>query len=226
MNSELKILLVILGALIVAYLMNKQSEDKFNSNLSYPENSIENFTDTMGEQGNSDSNSSMSMSMDMAHKKTISKNTNKSNKVKKVNYADGDRNQDHYEETELFNESNNLLKNSHLENNDFTGQDETNNKYAAYEGGQPTKMSSEQIFNAENFLPNENNNWFEQIPEPISIKNRTLINVSRPIGVNTIGNSLRNPTYDLRGAPPNPKNIVSPWMNSTIEPDLNNKGLC
>jgi len=88
-------------------------------------------------------------------------------------------------------------------------------------------MNDEDIFKSEEYLAKETNqNWFEVPPEPISIKNRHLINISRPIGVNTIGNSLRNPSYDLRGSPPNPKFIVSPWMQSTIEPDLNIKGLC
>ena len=64
------------------------------------------------------------------------------------------------------------------------------------------------------------------MPEPISAKHRHLINVSRPVGVNTIGNSLRNASWDLRGSPPCPKFVVSPWQQSTIEPDYNIKGLC
>lgn len=33
-------------------------------------------------------------------------------------------------------------------------------------------------------------------------------------GINTIGSSLKNPTYDIRGNIPNPKFAVSPWGNS------------
>ena len=40
------------------------------------------------------------------------------------------------------------------------------------------------------------------------------------IGVNTIGQSLRNANLNLRAEPPNPRTQVSPWMMSTIDPDL------
>ena len=39
-------------------------------------------------------------------------------------------------------------------------------------------------------------------------------------GINTVGSSLRNANLQIRSEPPNPKKAVSPWMNSTIEPDL------
>ena len=38
------------------------------------------------------------------------------------------------------------------------------------------------------------------------------------VGVNSVGQSKRNSSYDLRSTPANPKIAVSPWMNSTIEP--------
>ena len=40
------------------------------------------------------------------------------------------------------------------------------------------------------------------------------------VGVNTIGQSLRNANLNLRAEPPNPRTQVSPWMASTIDPDL------
>tara|TARA_B110000858_G_C17747951_1_gene448272 strand:- start:876 stop:1397 length:522 start_codon:yes stop_codon:yes gene_type:complete len=40
------------------------------------------------------------------------------------------------------------------------------------------------------------------------------------IGVNTVGQSLRNANQQLRAEPPNPQVSVSPWLNSTIGPDL------
>ena len=44
-------------------------------------------------------------------------------------------------------------------------------------------------------------------------------------GVNTVGQSLRNANQQLRSEPPNPQVSVSPWMNSTIGPDLGRKPL-
>ena len=40
------------------------------------------------------------------------------------------------------------------------------------------------------------------------------------IGANTVGSSLRNANLQLRSEPPNPRQNVSPWLNSTIAPDL------
>uniref|UniRef100_A0A6C0KZI3 Minor capsid protein P11 C-terminal conserved region domain-containing protein n=1 Tax=viral metagenome TaxID=1070528 RepID=A0A6C0KZI3_9ZZZZ len=45
------------------------------------------------------------------------------------------------------------------------------------------------------------------------------------VGVNTIGQSLRNANRNLREEPPNPRVVVSPWSNSTIDPDLSRKPL-
>jgi hypothetical protein len=40
------------------------------------------------------------------------------------------------------------------------------------------------------------------------------------VGVNTVGQSLKNANRQLRAEPPNPQVSVSPWMNSSIGPDL------
>ena len=40
------------------------------------------------------------------------------------------------------------------------------------------------------------------------------------IGVNTVGQSLRNANRQLRAEPPNPQVHVSPWLNTSIGPDL------
>ena len=40
------------------------------------------------------------------------------------------------------------------------------------------------------------------------------------VGVNTVGQSLKNANSQLRSEPPNPQVSVSPWMNSSIGPDL------
>ena len=48
---------------------------------------------------------------------------------------------------------------------------------------------------------------------------------AQQMGVDTVLSSLRNPSYDLRNNIPNPINVVSPWMNSTITPDLEKRPL-
>ena len=84
----------------------------------------------------------------------------------------------------------------------------------------------ESLFDVDKYLPQEvSDDYFETMPEPISVKNRHLINITKPIGINTIGSSNRNMSYDLRGAPSNPRFTASPWLQSSIEPDHNLKPL-
>jgi hypothetical protein len=85
-------------------------------------------------------------------------------------------------------------------------------------------------YNAKDFLPKEiNNQWFDTdfSQAKFNINDDKLINTERyVIGINTVGQSLKNASYDIRGTVPNPKFTVSPWNNSTYEPDNNLKSLC
>lgn len=47
-----------------------------------------------------------------------------------------------------------------------------------------------------------------------------LLQAGYHIGLDTIGQTLRNPNYQLRSDPIIPKVDVGPWNKSTIEPDL------
>ena len=101
------------------------------------------------------------------------------------------------------------------ENAEFSPADYVSDKLAAY----AQKKTDEGL------LPVEEKDWFEDVT-PTKIKNRHLINIYRPVGVNTISTSLKNPSLDIRGAPANPKTVISPFLNSSIEPDHNIRGLC
>ena len=57
------------------------------------------------------------------------------------------------------------------------------------------------------------------------VSGQNFLTAGYHIGVNTQGQSLRNPNLSLRSEPPNPREIVSPWNQSTIEPDLNRRPL-
>jgi len=85
-------------------------------------------------------------------------------------------------------------------------------------------------YNAKDFLPKEiNNQWFDTdfSQAKFNINDDKLINTERyVVGINTVGQSLKNASYDIRGTVPNPKFTVSPWNNSTYEPDMNLKSLC
>ena len=84
-------------------------------------------------------------------------------------------------------------------------------------------------FNSGELLPKEvNNDWFETdfSHAQVNVDDSNLVVTDRYIvGVNTVGQSLKNPSYDIRAAPACPKFTVSPWGQSTIEPDFNIKNL-
>ena len=84
-------------------------------------------------------------------------------------------------------------------------------------------------FKSSELLPTEvNKDWFETdfSHAQVNVNNDNLVVTDKyVIGVNTVGQSLKNPSYDLRAAPPCPKFTVSPWMQSTIEPDFNIKNI-
>jgi len=60
---------------------------------------------------------------------------------------------------------------------------------------------------------------------PKDLQNINFLDATTRIGVDTVSSSLRNANYQIRSEPPNPRNNVSPWMNSTIDPDLERKAL-
>ncbi|ULY68630.1 hypothetical protein [Chlorella virus XW01] len=85
-------------------------------------------------------------------------------------------------------------------------------------------------YDSKDYLPREvNDEWFDTdfSKAKIDSKDDKMIPTNRyVIGVNTVGQSLKNASYDIRGTVPNPKYTVSPWNNSTYEPDYNIKPLC
>lgn len=84
------------------------------------------------------------------------------------------------------------------------------------------------VLTSGDLLPkDENKDWFQVPNSKFNLMQAVDLEVPEiKIGIDTVGQSRKNATYDLRAAPPNPKFVVSPWSNSTIEPDYNTKPLC
>lgn len=85
-----------------------------------------------------------------------------------------------------------------------------------------------QALQSSDLLPiDENKDWFQVPNKEFNLMQAVDLEVPEiKIGVDTVGQSRKNATYDLRAAPPCPKFVVSPWSNSTIDPDYNTKPLC
>ena len=69
-------------------------------------------------------------------------------------------------------------------------------------------------------LPRETNSQFNSEQGAGPFKGINLMKAGSIIGINTVGSTLKNANLQERSEPPNPQMHVSPWNNSTIEPDL------
>ena len=58
-----------------------------------------------------------------------------------------------------------------------------------------------------------------------SLEDQNFLSAGYHVGINTVGQSLRNANMQIRSEPPNPTKKIGPWMQSTIEPDLGRKPL-
>ena len=83
------------------------------------------------------------------------------------------------------------------------------------------------VANPSELLPSlpadQNSQWSALNPiaaNPGAVAMPDLLQPGYHIGLDTIGQTLRNANLQLRSDPIIPKVDVGPWMNSTIEPDL------
>ena len=74
--------------------------------------------------------------------------------------------------------------------------------------------------NPADLLPRDNNSDWSNMNPPTAGMSMPFLTASQLAGIDTVGSSLRNANLQLRSEPPNPQMKVSPWQNSTIEPDL------
>lgn len=82
-----------------------------------------------------------------------------------------------------------------------------------------------QQLTSQELLPQDNSSqWAQVYPSGEgSLKDRNFLQAGYHIGINTVGQTLRNANLQLRSEPPCPQVKVSPWIQSTIEPDLGRK---
>ena len=89
----------------------------------------------------------------------------------------------------------------------------------------PSSCYPQDSLKASDLLPSDESKEISEFNQnyPIGegiIKGINFLSSGYNIGVNTVGQSLRNANRQLRSEPPNPQVSVSPWMNTSIAPDL------
>jgi hypothetical protein len=88
--------------------------------------------------------------------------------------------------------------------------------------GIPSSCSNPNVQNPAELLPKDSNSqWAQLNPSGKGdLSNINLLKAGYHIGIDTIGQTLRNANLQIRSEPPNPQLNVGPWNQSTIEPDF------
>ena len=120
-----------------------------------------------------------------------------------------------------------MQKMNTLPNGKIVGQDaiehfSTNQDYQVERN--LTNFPKDQL-TAEELLPQDNSSLWAQVNPSGegSLKDRNFLQSGYHIGINTVGQTLRNANLQLRSEPPCPQVRVSPWLQATIEPDVSRK---
>ena len=93
--------------------------------------------------------------------------------------------------------------------------------------GLPPSCAKQQVVDPAELLPKNNNSEFSKL-NPMGagdLKNVSLLKAGWHIGINTVGQSLRNANLQVRSEPANPQLNVGPWNQSTITSDMQRRPL-
>lgn len=90
---------------------------------------------------------------------------------------------------------------------------------------QPKPIGKEQVvtekkqIDGEDLLPkyDDANEFAKQNPVSKLLKEQNFLISGYHVGINTVMQSNKIPYYDIRSAPPIPKEVVSPWSQSSFE---------
>ena len=110
-----------------------------------------------------------------------------------------------------------------IEQPQYIGQTDT--------GSQMNKLPSEcypkDVLSSVDLLPSDANSLWAQVNPSGqgSLADQNFLTSGFHIGINTVGQTLRNANRQLRSEPLNPQVKVSPWMQTTIDPDINRRPL-
>jgi len=86
----------------------------------------------------------------------------------------------------------------------------------------PQTKQPQQVQSPNDLLPTDNNSQWAQL-NPLGkgdLSDINLLKAGHHIGIDTVGQSLRNANLQLRSEPANPQVNTGPWNQSTIEPNL------
>jgi hypothetical protein len=93
--------------------------------------------------------------------------------------------------------------------------------------GLPPSCAKQEVVDPKDLLPKDANSEFSKLNPAGSgdLQNVNLLKSGHHIGINTVGQSLRNANLQLRSEPANPQVNTGPWNKSTITGDTTRRGL-
>lgn len=128
-------------------------------------------------------------------------------------------------------EANAQMQNKYKQSGGYSGELEPadpngNQTFASVSGMQSTNQPVQSVTKYDNIqdphelLPKDTNSqWGDLNPNGSgNLQGIGLLAAGYHAGIDTIGQTNRNPTQDIRGEPPNPQIDTGPWNRSTIEP--------
>lgn len=97
--------------------------------------------------------------------------------------------------------------------------------FGLHENQVPSDCYPKDQLTPKDLLPQDpNSKWAQVNPAGQGeLKDQNFLNAGYHVGINTVGQTMRNANLQLRSEPPNPQVKVSPWQQSTIEPDTNRR---
>lgn len=89
----------------------------------------------------------------------------------------------------------------------------------------PAECYPKDVLSSADLLPRDADSaWAQVAPSGQgSLQDKNFLTAGFHVGINTVGQTLRNANYQLRSEPPNPQVKVSPWNQTTIDPDTNRR---
>lgn len=177
--------------------------------------------------------------------KSRSRSINSAKKYRKISYKDSGYRYDFDDDgspsqvsqdelNSMYDDALVFRNNEYNTNGNFTGfNDDTDQIYGGANlndfkssGQQSQQEKIMGLYNSNEYLPNNNlldkklTKGFQILDNPVAVSNPNLIPVLKSIPVSSVMGSNRNQTYDIRAEPPCPKTVVSPFLNSSIMPDI------
>lgn len=128
---------------------------------------------------------------------------------------------------QLLKNNTNVLAYPQMSNN-YAPQMDVNQQFTNSYEHQQVKLDCfpKDQLTAEDLLPREDgyNTWQEVNPQAQgALTDQNFLESGYHFGINTVGQSLKNPNQQLRSDPVIPQVATGPWLQSTYEPDTNRK---